>query len=132
MTSVQQEISDTRYHYSYSYCRGYRPGYDAGGRLLPELPTKPFLKAACQYENKKSFLLSPMDSGDGFSSSGPMIFKITNGVRVGHGRYKQVFEGAITCDHVRFVSKELMALIYDPLYMSIADLPAVLGTPYTF
>lgn len=61
-----------------------------------------------------------------------MIFKITNGIRVGHGKHKQVFEGVITSGSVRFMSQEFIALVYDPLYMSIADLPAVLGTPHPF
>ena len=80
------------YHNSYPYHKGTRPGYDAAGRLLPELPTKPFLKAEYLYQMHALLKMRPLDGGDEISRIDHLIVKVRKPISVGHGNLQQIME----------------------------------------
>ena len=113
------------FHNSYPHHKGTRPGYDAAGRILPELPTKPFLKAEYLYQTDTLLKMRPLDGGNDISAIHPFIVNVRKPISVGHGNLQQIMECEITEGPDVFLGRPVVALIFDPLYASIMDLAVV-------
>jgi hypothetical protein len=113
-------------HYeTYPHRKGEKPGYDRVGRLLPELPTKPFLKPQFQYQQGTVLKLRPSDSIDVATSGGLVTVQIQKQVSVGFGNFRQIVLCKVTEGPEDLAGKEVIALIFDQLYVSILDLAPV-------
>jgi hypothetical protein len=113
------------FHNSYPHHKGTRLGYDAAGRVLPELPTKPFLKAEYQYQTDMLLKLYSLDDGDDVSAIHRLIVKVCKPTSVGHGNLQQIMECEITEGQDVLLGRPVVALVFDRLYTSILDLAVV-------
>ena len=107
---------------TYPHRKGEKPGYENNGRLLPELPTKPFLKPQFQYQQGKVLKLRPSDSIDVRTSSPLVTVQIREQISVGFGNFHQIVLCEVTEGPEDLVGRKAIALIFDQLYVSISDL----------
>ena len=110
---------------TYPHRKGEKPGYENNGRLLPELPTKPFLKPQFQYQQGTVLKLRPSDSIDMRTSSPLVTVQIREQVSVGFGNFRQIVLCEVTEGPEDLVGRKAIALIFDQLYVSISDLAIV-------
>ena len=110
---------------TYPHRKGEKPGYDSIGRLLPDLPTKPFLKPQFQYRQGTVLKLRPSDSIDVTASSPLVTVQIREQVSVGFGDFRQIVLCEVTEGPEDLVGRKAIALIFDQLYVSISDLATV-------
>jgi hypothetical protein len=105
---------------------GKAPGYDLQGRLLPLMPTKPFLMPSSQYrEGTELKLLQAAPLDEHISSKVPLKVRIKRQINVGFGKLRQVVECIVTesSGHPTLrPGSDIVALIFDQLYVSMFDL----------
>lgn len=113
---------------TYPHRKGAKPGYESDGRILPELPTKPFLKPKFQYQQGTILKLRPSDSIDVRTSNPLVTVQIRKQVSVGFGNFRQIVLCEVTEGPEHLVGRRAIALIFDQLYVSISDLATVPDT----
>jgi hypothetical protein len=101
------------------------PQQDHLGRLLPNLPTGRIPTPEYQYRTLSFLELVPHTSMIPLDGNGHLVVKITNPIRFGFGLLNQVFGCQIVKGPKSLLGRELVALVYDSLYVHMYDLGQV-------
>jgi|SRR5208282_4308940 len=112
------------YHETYPVRRREDPLCDNFGRLLPKLPTRKFPTAAYQYRDDYFLHLHPHVKF-AMGAENALSIKIIKKVHLGFRYFNQV----VVCEVVKgpelLLGAEVVAIIYDSMYVDIFDLPVV-------
>src|SRR5216117_1054362 len=106
------------YHHSY-------PGAqkDRWDRVLPPLPTKPYLTVHEEYRRRSTLLLKP-HSDSPLAGSVPLEVKIIRCVSVTHG--PRAGAQKLVCSIIKgpgpLIGNEVFLLVFDPLHVALDDL----------
>jgi hypothetical protein len=106
------------------YCLVY-PGArrDRGHRVLPRLPTKPYLTVREEYRRRNTFWLKPHGNSP-LAGEVPLQVKIVRCVSVSHG--PRAGAQKLACNVIQgphtLAGRDVILLVFDPLHVALNDL----------